>query len=84
MVPELKSTEQAVRYGRSIREDQAAIDELKAERARILEECRILDAKPDLTDAEFQQGFDLSFKSQMCREAYEAAEGTLKCDFLSH
>jgi hypothetical protein len=83
MIPDLKSTPEAIAYGKKIRGDQAAIDELKAERDRVYREAGMIDAKKNLTDAEFQLGFDLGFRAQMCREAYETAEGTLKCDFLS-
>jgi hypothetical protein len=69
MIPIFKNTGEALEYGRSIAGNPAALEALKAERARLVEEGR------KLQDAErWAEALALaSGQSQFTREALEAA-----------
>lgn len=72
-IPEMKSTQDAIAYGKTIKGNQEAISELKTERAKLLKEFKVLMEKGD--EDSMRGASHVSFKTQLLREAYETAEG---------
>ena len=72
-VPEFKHTNDADAYGESIRGNNAQILKLVQQRAGEQAEIKALDNKPNATEADSDLAFVKAQKSQLTREAIEAA-----------
>jgi len=73
-VPEFKSTDEAVEYGKEVAGDEQALQQLRDLRAEQEKKTAEIKAIEEPTDEDFQRGMDEAVKGQYYREALEAAE----------
>lgn len=74
-IPEFKSTEDAVEFGKSIQGDLKMIEAMKKERDIIRSKNNKIFAIENPTREQIQEGMDQAVKAQLLRESVEAAEG---------
>ncbi|OGS35272.1 MAG: hypothetical protein A2293_07995 [Elusimicrobia bacterium RIFOXYB2_FULL_49_7] len=77
MIPKMRSTNDAVEYGRQIRGNVSLINALWTRRERLQERSKKLYAQV-ATGKNDNRGCKLGFLTQLYREAAQMAEGTLK------
>ncbi len=73
-LPDLKSTNDAEAFGKTIEGNQEMLDKLQAKRDELIKEAQQF--RGSELDADIQKGMDLSTKAQFYREAIEAATKT--------